>query len=145
VYRSVDAGETWEQVYGGGILGAPVIGDGHIAWLLDGNRSGLIVSRDGGQSFDRSASLPGARSETLVELPNGMLAALGSGHVVVTPDLGQTWESIGPPLPFEPVGVAYSPARSALYIWTFTCGFTEAGNPVLPESILQLEITLDGE
>lgn len=140
IYRSDDEGESWEAVYEGGVLGAPVVTDDYIAWNLEGSNGGLAVSLDDGSSFLRSGATPGGTSATLVELGEDRLATVGRNGVAITSDLGDTWSFVGEPLEFEPRGLAYSPVRSAFYAWTFTCNVDDDGNPVLAESIMELAV-----
>ena len=115
--------------------GAPVVTDDYIAWNRESG--GLAVSTDGGVTFDGSGPSPGRPSPTLVPGPAGTLLTSFEGGVGITADLGQTWQPVGEPLPFEADGIAYSAARGALYVWRHTCEFGEGGNPVPQASILQ--------
>ena len=144
IFRSSDAGATWTKVFDAPMHGTPVIDDGTISWLTtDG---WLAVSRDGGDTFERAESPTtetGRGRPTLLRLPDGSLAAVGERSIVVSADLGATWREIGPPLPYEPLGVAYSAARSTFYVWTASCNVGGA-NPVTERGIMQYEIGSDG-
>jgi photosystem II stability/assembly factor-like uncharacterized protein len=142
IFRSTDGGATWTRVVDRAVHGAPAVDGGTIAWLtVDG---ALLVSDDGGRSFTAGESATGGRRPSIVQLPGERLAAIGDGTVVVSGDLGSTWEPVGPELPFEPVGLTFSAERSAFYIWFFTCNSPEDGNPVPERAIMQLEVELDG-
>jgi hypothetical protein len=139
VFRTVDGGFTWTRVYEAGISGAPLrSSDGRsIYWLLELG-AGVIKSTDDGATwvlvseagFDRS---PGS----IIELPDGRLAALGTTHVMVSDDSGAVWETAGPALPYDANGIAYAPFRQKFYIWRFGCN--PDNNPILPDSIMTLE------
>lgn len=142
VFRTTDGGVTWNRSYVGGIAGSPIVrSDGSIAWLLEYG-GGVIVSRDGGQSWDEETG-GGISwvSESVVELPDGRLATFGESSVLVSPDEGASWRPVGPPLPFRPAGFVYDEAQSAFYIWQSQCGI-EDSYPVLPDSVMRLGFRL---
>ena len=141
LFRSVDAGATWTKVFDAPMHGTPVIEGDTIAWLTTGGT--LAVSTDGGATFEQAAGATAAGRPSLVRLPDGRLAALGERSIVISADLGATWREVGPPLPYEPRGLAYSAERSSFYIWQFSCNPT-GGNPVPAQGIMQLEVGLDG-
>ena len=139
IFRSDDAGQSWEMVYDQPVTGAPVIDGDAISWLIAGG-FGLVASDDGGASFEPVGSLRGGGQSSLIELPDGRLATLGPDRVVVTDDGGASWSEVGPELPYVPWGLAYAPDASAFYIWVFTCTFDDGGNPVLENSIMRLDV-----
>jgi hypothetical protein len=57
--------------------------------------------------------------------------------VLVSADRGVTWRSVGPALPIQPNGFAYSRFRNAFYIWYFTCD--SGPNPVPANAIQRLD------
>jgi hypothetical protein len=74
-----------------------------------------------------------------VELPDGRLAAIGpeygTQYVEVSADHGATWNPETAALPYsDAVGVVYSAARKAFYVWHFTCG--NGLDPVPPDAIM---------
>jgi photosystem II stability/assembly factor-like uncharacterized protein len=142
VFRSEDGGETWMRSFNGGVSGAPLRrADGSIAWLREYG-TGLIVSRDAGVTWQANEGGGIAwTSGSLAELPDGRLVTFGLQQVLLTSDEGVTWRPMGPPLPFLPNGIAYSPHDSAFYIWHHDCGF-EPSYPVLPGSIMTLSFVL---
>jgi hypothetical protein len=75
-------------------------------------------------------------SPYIVELPDGGLAAVGR-TVIISNDRGKTWRSVGPSVPIQLNGFAYSPFRNAFYIWYFECG--AATIPVAANAILRLD------
>lgn len=140
VFRSTDGGNTWTTVYGAPIRAKPLVGsDAAIYWILD-NDSGLIRSTDGGAHFTLAAgggALATTSGPALLELPDGRLAALGQGYVVVSRDHGSSWQRVGSPLPYLPVGMVYSRFRKSFYVWRFDCAAT-AVQPVPAEAIMSL-------
>ena len=141
IFRSSDTGATWTKVFDAPVHGTPMIDGATISWLTtDG---WLAVSRDGGDTFERAESPTtetGRGRPTLLRLPDGSLAAVGERSIVVSADLGATWREIGPPLPYEPVGLAYSAARATFYVWTSSCNVGGA-NPVAERGIMQYQIS----
>ena len=110
LFRSVDAGATWTKVFDAPMHGTPVIEGDTIAWLTTGGT--LAVSTDGlERRSSRQPARPAAGRPSLVRLPDGRLAALGERSIVISADLGATWREVGPPLPYEPRGLAYSAER----------------------------------
>ena len=142
VYRTTDGGATWSVVRPGGVVGAPVVIDGTIWWLLEAGR-GVISSTDDGATWtDHPASGKIHRfATTLVGLPDGRLATIGTGRVVVS-EGGTNWTAVGPPLPYSPNGLTYSPTHDAFFIWRFDCAVDE--NDVRADSIMRAVGVLDG-
>lgn len=138
IFRSEDGGQSWTRIFDDEVIGAPVVTEDFMAW--NRGSGGLVVSTDGGVSFDAPGPSPGRPSPTLVRGPGGTLVTTFEQGVVVTPDLGRTWAVVGQPLPFEADGVAYSAARDELYVWRHSCEFGEQGNPVAPASILRATV-----
>lgn len=138
VFRSTDAGLTWTQVFSGPIRSLPLTAtDGTIYWVRD-NDSGIISSTDQGRTW---ANLVGQGTLTtadpgVAELPDGRLAALGGGYVVISRDSGHTWQHVGSPVPYSPVGLAYSRFRKNFFIWHFDCATTP--DPVPADGIMAL-------
>ena len=62
--------------------------------------------------------------------------------VVVSRDHGASWDTVGPELPFDLAGFTYSTARQAVYAWRNYCDFAADVNPVLPQSIMRLDLDL---
>ncbi len=139
IYRTTDRGETWEQVHDVPISGPPVVVDDTIYWLQS-QGGGVAVSADGGEEFNALGVPTGGRPSTLRLLPDGRLLTHDASSLLLSDDGGESWQPFGPPLPFEPRGVTSSAARGALYVWQFTCNFGDEGNPVLPESIMELDL-----
>lgn len=145
VYRTTDRGATWVLVFPEGVKGQPLVtpSDGAIYWLLEVG-DGVITSTDGGLTWTK---LPGVgprstSSSTLVQLPDGRIVAIGDGHLVATADKGETWQRVGPALPYEPNGFAYSPHRNSFFAWRFDCN--SGDNPIPANAIIRLD-PLDAE
>jgi hypothetical protein len=142
IFRTTDGGSTWERVYDGGVSGLPMVSptDGAIYWIRQSG-GGLLTSADGGVTWTVLPSpLIVDDAADIVELPDGSLATLGAGFVVVSTDRGATWHPIGPRIPYTPTGLTYSPFRNAFYVWRFDCDLG-GENPIRPDSILRLDVT----
>jgi photosystem II stability/assembly factor-like uncharacterized protein len=141
IYRTTDGGTTWTAVFTGGTAGIPLVAksDGALYWALE-RSGGIVKSTDAGVTWT-PATRPGTMSpvvSSLVELPDGRLAAVGDRLVITSADHGATWRSVGPAMPYTPVGLAYSPFRNAFYIWYFTCDRDPNGNAIPPDAIMSL-------
>jgi photosystem II stability/assembly factor-like uncharacterized protein len=138
IFRSVDGGATWSRVHPAGVAGAPVrSNDGTILWLAE-RGGGVLVSEDDGATWtlhDGRGISPFAAS--LVELPDGRLASVSDGALIISGDVGESWRQFGPALPYEPSGFTYSPTDGAFYIWRSDCEW-DSENPVRPGAIMQL-------
>ncbi|MEM0961378.1 MAG: glycosyl hydrolase [Bacteroidota bacterium] len=131
VHRSLDRGETWEEMSddltAGGLPGDVPFGTlttlhespFEFGRLAAGTDDGKVwVTEDGGRTWhDRSAGLPEFLWVSRVELSahdeNSLLVALNGyrwdhfdSYVYHSTDLGRTWSRIGTDLPAEPVNVA---------------------------------------
>jgi hypothetical protein len=90
-----------------------VTSDGRIYWLV---ADALAKSSDHGATW----SLVGGgfvKEVHPIEAPGGRLVtAHQSGKLVVSSEVGATWESFGAQLPFLPTGVVSSESQKALFI-----------------------------
>jgi hypothetical protein len=68
-----------------------------------------------------------------IEVPGGQLVTAKRDTLVVSSDGGETWEPLGPQLPYVPAGVVYSANQKALFIWHWDCN-----TRVLPDAIERL-------
>jgi hypothetical protein len=131
IFRTVDGGRTWTSVYKGPVKGQPLVAksDGTIYWLTAGG--GLVKSVDKGAKWTSSAAagVLAPTSTHIVELPDGRLAAAGRS-VMTSADKGATWRTVGPALPIQPIGLAYSPFRKAFYTWYATCDAPVPANAI---------------
>jgi photosystem II stability/assembly factor-like uncharacterized protein len=143
IFRSEDGGLTWTTIHEGAVSGPPLVVGDTIYWLRP-QGSGIVVSKDGGATFTPAGGRIGGRPAMLVALPDGGLLAASEGTLAVSRDEGASWRPFGPALPYEPNGLAFSEARSAIYLWKFSCDFSGEGNPVPKGAIIRLDVTLDG-
>lgn len=126
IFRSTDAGGSWEQVseFGGG--SAPLLTkDGTLYWASEG-RLGATKSLDNGETWSEPfgvgiVSTPTPRTAP-VELPDGRIAALSTESIIVSDDGGDTWQAASPALPYEPSSFFYSSHQRAFFITRSTCG-----------------------
>jgi hypothetical protein len=123
ILRSTDGGGTWLQVNDKGVSGQPLrAADGSIYWAGEGG--GVYKSTDGGQHFASVADAATSGGVRPIELPGGRIVSSAQKTLQGSVDGGATWQAIGPALPWNPVGIAYSPFRRAFYAWYFDCGTT---------------------
>jgi photosystem II stability/assembly factor-like uncharacterized protein len=114
IYRTEDAGETWTQVSKHGPAGqALVASDGSIYWQRVWG-GGLLKSTDRGKTWTELGK--GVKSNPM-EIPGNRIAGLADSQVMVSKDGGQSWEKVGPPIPFRPNGLTYSDKGKAFYAW----------------------------
>jgi len=132
IYLSTDAGGTWTNVSKDG-GGGPALqaADGTIYWMSPSG--GVVKSTDGGQTFVSGVAANVLRSIPLIELPDGRLAGVSLGHVVVSADKGATWKFATATLPYVPSGFAYAVAQKAFFVWYSTCqgATTVPGNSIM--------------
>jgi hypothetical protein len=139
VFRTTDAGKTWTRAFSGDVEGEPLVStsDHTLYWMV--GSGGIIKSTDAGVSWSEAAQAGSVfpLANGLVELPDGRLVAVGNGVLVISSDHGATWRDFGPPLPYAPAGVTYSPSRKAVYIWRSQCA-TAASNAIPADVIMSL-------
>ena len=133
IYRSEDAGATWTAVSQAGPSGVALqAADGTIYWQLVYG-GGLIRGTDEGRTW--SATIKGVKTNP-IELPNKRLAGINDSRLVVSSDNGTTWSNFGPPAPFKPNGVVYSPKDKCFYAWRLT-------DKIDTQSIVRLDLPID--
>src|SRR4051812_24204958 len=121
VYRTTDGGAKWTQVSTLEANGSPfVASDGSIYWLLMYDR-GLIRSTNRGETWTQMCGSGVLKGSSIVELSDKTLAALGGKNVKISSDHGTTWKAVMEPLPVQPAGVIYAPARQAFFVWNWDC------------------------
>lgn len=114
IIKSADGGETWQRVSDiPGILAPLVHSNGAIYWAVEGN-SGLLKSTDEGESWRLISSVPVEMRP--LELPDGKIATVNKGYVLVSADGGVTWHPASPLLPYTPSTLTYSTHQRAFYI-----------------------------
>jgi photosystem II stability/assembly factor-like uncharacterized protein len=136
IYSSTDGGVTWTQRFNESVIGQPLVHNQIIFWSLQGGR-GMVRSIDGGQTWQPTGVGPGSlRSDTIIDMGDGRIAAIGEGWVVVSADEGETWARYGPRLTIDATGLAYTTVSKQLYVWRWDCGGDES---VKPDSIVRLD------
>jgi photosystem II stability/assembly factor-like uncharacterized protein len=143
IFRTTDGGATWQRVNDGGVSGLPLVSptDGAIYWIREFGDA-LLKSVDSGETWTVLPSpLIVDDAANIVELPDGSFATLGAGFLVVSQDRGQTWQPIGPRIPYTPSGLTFSAFRNAFYVWRSDCDL-DGTNPIRPDSILRLDLTV---
>jgi hypothetical protein len=152
IWRTVDGGGTWTQVFDQGVAGPPLASaDGNLYWILDAG--GVISSGDDGESWTPlsgqgpagGGQFGDARRARIIETPEGNWVSMSENFVVVSRDHGASWDTVGPKVPFvdSPVaGFTYSTARQAVYAWQNYCDFEAGLNPVLDQAIMRLDLDL---
>jgi hypothetical protein len=119
IYRSADAGQTWNRVSEEPVQARPLwASDGSIYWSIvyDG---GLVRGNADGTSWTKVAN--NILTADAVELPDGRILSVRGDHVVVSADQGVTWSTVGDTLPFKPAGVSYSVRKKMLFVWHWDC------------------------
>jgi photosystem II stability/assembly factor-like uncharacterized protein len=128
IYRTEDAGDSWERVSELAATARPLLAsDGAIYWPLIYN-GGLARGTADGTTWTQVAD--GSVTAPPVELPDGRILTLKGRDVVVTADQGAHWSVVGEPLPFDASGVVYSARTKTLFAWHWDCG-----ELVLPDAI----------
>ncbi len=121
VYRTTTGGATWTQVSALEAQGAALsASDGSFYWMLASDR-GAIRSTDQGRTWTQVCGSGVIKGLHLIELPDGKLAAVADKHIKVSADHGATWTPLLDPMPVQPAGVIYAPARQAFFIWNWNC------------------------
>ncbi len=117
IYRTEDAGQTWQQVSEIGTAGTPLAAsDGTIYWAILWDR-GLLKSTDKGKTW---TEVPGPVKKTPIELPGGRLVAPVGSQLYLSTDGAATWKPCSPPMPFAPGAWAYNEKRNAFFISRMT-------------------------
>ncbi|HTQ03920.1 MAG TPA: hypothetical protein VMI54_08680 [Polyangiaceae bacterium] len=123
IFRSDDAGETWNAVSAVGGYRPPLLAtdaSSSIYWS-DDSGGAIVRSVDQGMTWTPTAGTGADNGTTPVELPDKRIAVLGKRYVLVSADQGASWRPVSPPLPYAPWGLAYSSYERAFFIWHWTC------------------------
>lgn len=147
IFRSTDGGDSWTRVHENGARSRPLVAsDGAIYWVTTSPSGGsdVIKSTDEGETWE-ALPAPGvvAMEQGILELPDGRLVTRGSPTLIASSDKGETWVPISSPLPYSPWGMAYSPHRSAFYVWRFDCN--QGNNPVASDAIMKYDFDYTAE
>jgi hypothetical protein len=122
IYQSSDGGESYGQVSDAPVVNQPLVAsDNALYWSKRGS-GGLLKSVDRGMSWVEIADSTKVKALRPVELPDGRIVAVGPTTLMISADRGATWQPLGPPLPYAPNGLSYSPFRKAFYISRSDCG-----------------------
>jgi photosystem II stability/assembly factor-like uncharacterized protein len=128
LYRSINGGAEWFDITATlpeniGFTAYPVVIDAqtHLLGTYRGDEPGIFRTVDGGFTWERVhqgavIGIPLIVDETIYWLRDG-----GAGILVS--------------------GVVFSPNPAAFYLWSFSCDFSGAGNPVAERSIMRLDAT----
>ncbi len=125
IYRTVNGGTTWSQVYSTGTRNPGMVAsDGAVyfppdcpVYLPDKQGGQLIRSTDKGLTW---RTLAGPAFITPVELPGGVLVSAAGKRLYRSTDRGDSWEGFGPSATANIRALAYNSVRKQLYavLWT---------------------------
>jgi hypothetical protein len=108
-------------------------------WQAGSYGDGVFRTDDNGVTFSRLGDLRHLDFVSVdPQLSDGRLVTHSAESLLISADLGVSWTPFGPPLPYEPRGVAVSEDGEAVFVWRFSCNFGDGANPVEPFSILRL-------
>jgi photosystem II stability/assembly factor-like uncharacterized protein len=127
IFRTSDGGDSWLRVSRIGPPG-PLLhtSTGVLYWPAQGR---MLKSTDLGRTWLVLGD--GIQAIRPVEVPGGRIVAIGRTTLVISSDGGVTWTPLGPPFPWEPHGLRYSPARKAFFMWRGDCKDHVAGNAIM--------------
>jgi len=130
IYRSIDAGGSWQQVSTyGPTAGALRASNGTLYWAANGR---MLRSTNLGLTWTAFGN--NLTKFRPVELPDGRIVAIGPTNFVISSDGGVNWTPFGSRLPYTPDGFVYSPERKAFFIWRGDCG-----DKVLRDAVMQFD------
>jgi photosystem II stability/assembly factor-like uncharacterized protein len=139
IYRTTDSAATWTMASAYGGLGPPTLmSDGSIYWATPNPTQGVTRSTDQGVTWSTPVGAGVIGTSSVIELPNGLIAALGGRYVVVSADHGETWAPATAAMPIAASTLAYSTQRKAFFISYETCGF-DGGLLVAPDAVQRFD------
>jgi hypothetical protein len=138
IYRTEDAGTSWQLASRLGGTAAPLVASDRSIYWAGPNGGGIVKSTDDGKTFVEQVGPGFLQSFTPVELPDGRLAAVSLHHIVVSNDDGGSWHFVTPMFPYAPNGFVYSAAEKAFFIWHSTCaGLAADGSLPVPRDAIE--------
>lgn len=134
VFKSVDGGYTWKQLknqpgsrrmfFG---LAVDPTDSNRIFWGCCGDRGGMYVSEDAGNSWNK-CSLPETWIFNTVVTPKGTVLA-GGNNLWASYDHGKTWKKLTDKKGYTAVGIAYDPENeNRMWISLVTWGDNAVGS-----------------
>lgn len=121
IFRSTDAGDSWERVSEHKIFPGPLLAADGSIYFAGEVTDGIMRSDDQGRTWLGPFGAGEIAGATPVELPGGRVAAVGQRRVLVSADRGAHWKVVTSELPFQPTGITYSAERRAFYAYHWTC------------------------
>lgn len=113
LYRSPDAGGTWEQVNDAVSVMGPILVDPQNPndLYLASMKGGFQKSPDGGESWEQVGTIPGGMATWVSQdrMNPGTFYAAGGGQAYKSTDEGKTWQAASEGLPGSISVVAVSP------------------------------------
>ncbi len=136
ILRSTDGASSWTQVSTSGGASAPLrASDGTIYWAGPVGK-GMARSTDGGVTWTEG-QVNAVSVSRPIELPDGRVATIANGSIVLSADRGETWKPIVV-LPYgDAQGLAYSAYRKAMFVWRQDCG--NGPVQVAPNSMMRFD------
>ena len=120
VLRTTNAADSWARVSDiAATTEILVHSDGTLYWTTDDG--GMMKSDDQGESWIRFAPALTFATISPVELPDGRIAAISQGVVVVSDDQGDNWKPVTTFVPQNPLGFVYSGYQKAFFVFHLVC------------------------
>ncbi|MBE7463674.1 MAG: hypothetical protein HS116_09235 [Planctomycetes bacterium] len=115
LYRTADGGSSWTKVASEGPFGPALVHpDGTLYWAITWTY-GMLKSTDRGLTWKK---LPGPVTSPPQALPDGTLGSLGDERLYISKDGAQSWQPLGPKLPYKKMtGWTYLSASKTFVVW----------------------------